>query len=501
MTDKTLLLGLDVSTTAAKALLIDGTGTVVSSATVALSLSTPKPLWSEQDPHEWWDGIAESIRQALVGAGATGAQVTGVGMTGQMHGLVMLDGSGNVLRPAILWNDQRTAAQCDEIRARLGKPRLVQLTGNDALTGFTAPKILWVREHEPEVYARTAHILLPKDYIRYRLTGGYATDKAGATGTLLMDIKARDWSLEVLDALDIPAGWLPKTHEGPEVTGRISAEAAAATGLAEGTLVVGGGGDQAAQAVGVGAVEPGIVALTLGTSGVVFASTGEPFVEPEGRLHAFCHAVPGCWHLMGVMLSAAGSLRWYRDTVAPDMTFDALLAPAADVPPGSEGLLFLPYLTGERTPHPDPLARGAFVGLTVRHTRAHMTRAVLEGVAFGLRDSFELMRTVGLAELRQVRVSGGGAKSALWRQILANVLGVELVTVNTTEGAAYGAALLAGVGAGSWPDVDAACQATVRLTGSIEPQPGIAALYEKAYARYCQLYPALKGISHELSNS
>jgi xylulokinase len=422
-------------------------------------------------------------------------------MTGQMHGLVMLDGSGNVLRPAILWNDQRTAAQCDEIRARLGKSRLVQLTGNDALTGFTAPKILWVREHEPEVYARTAHILLPKDYIRYRLTGGYATDKAGAAGTLLMDIKTRDWSLEVLDALDIPAGWLPKTHEGPEVTGRISAEAAAATGLAAGTLVVGGGGDQAAQAVGVGAVEPGIVALTLGTSGVVFASTGEPFVEPEGRLHAFCHAVPGCWHLMGVMLSAAGSLRWYRDTVAPDMTFDALLAPAADVPPGSEGLLFLPYLTGERTPHPDPLARGAFVGLTVRHTRAHMTRAVLEGVAFGLRDSFELMRTVGLAELRQVRVSGGGAKSALWRQILANVLGVELVTVNTTEGAAYGAALLAGVGAGSWPDVDAACQATVRLTGSIEPQPGIAALYEKAYARYCQLYPALKGISHELSNS
>ena len=406
-----------------------------------------------------------------------------------------------MLRPAILWNDQRTAAQCDQIRARLGKPRLVQLTGNDALTGFTAPKILWVREHEPEVYARTAHVLLPKDYVRYRLTGDYATDKAGAAGTLLMDIKTRDWSPEVLDALDIPAGWLPMTHEGPEVTGRISAEAAEATGLAEGTLVVGGGGDQAAQAVGVGAVEPGIVALTLGTSGVVFASTGEPFVEPEGRLHAFCHAVPGCWHLMGVMLSAAGSLRWYRDTLAPDIAFDELLAPAADGPPGSEGLLFLPYLTGERTPHPDPLARGAFVGLTVRHTRAHMTRAVLEGVAFGLRDSFELMRSAGLAEIRQVRVSGGGAKSPLWRQILANVLGVELVTVTTTEGAAYGTALLAGVGAGAWPDVDAACQGTVELTGSVEPQPGSAARYGGGYAHYRQLYPALRAISHGLSDS
>ena len=501
MTDKTLFLGLDVSTTAAKALLIDGAGVVVSSATVELALSTPKPLWSEQDPHDWWDGIAKSIRQALADAGASGARVAGVGLTGQMHGLVMLDAGGNVLRPAILWNDQRTAAQCDQIRARLGKPRLVQLTGNDALTGFTAPKILWVREHEPEVYARTAHVLLPKDYVRYRLTGDYATDKAGAAGTLLMDIKTRDWSPEVLDALDIPAGWLPMTHEGPEVTGRISAEAAEATGLAEGTLVVGGGGDQAAQAVGVGAVEPGIVALTLGTSGVVFASTGEPFVEPEGRLHAFCHAVPGCWHLMGVMLSAAGSLRWYRDTLAPDIAFDKLLAPAADVPPGSEGLRFLPYLTGERTPHPDPLARGAFVGLTVRHTRAHMTRAVLEGVAFGLRDSFELMRSAGLAEIRQVRVSGGGAKSPLWRQILANVLGVELVTVTTTEGAAYGAALLAGVGAGAWPDVDAACQGTVELTGSVEPQPGSVARYEGFYAHYRQLYPALRAISHGLSDS
>jgi xylulokinase len=341
--------------------------------------------------------------------------------------------------------------------------------------------------------------LLPKDYIRYRLTGDYATDKAGAAGTLLMDIRTRDWSPEVLDALDIPARWLPATHEGPEITGQVSSEAAEITGLLKGTPVVGGGGDQSAQAVGVGAVAPGIVALTLGTSGVVFASTGEPFVEPVGRLHAFCHAAPGRWHLMGVMLSAAGSLRWYRDTLAPGRDFGALLAPAADVPPGSEGLLFLPYLTGERTPHPDPLARGAFVGLTVRHTQAHMTRAVLEGVAFGLRDSFELMRSAGLADIHQVRVSGGGAKSPFWRQILADVLNVELVTVNTTEGAAYGAALLAGVGAGAWPDVDAACGHTVEQTGLTSPQLGITTLYDGAYAYFRQLYPALKSISHGLS--
>jgi xylulokinase len=500
MSEKSLFLGLDVSTTGAKALLIDEAGTVVSSATVELPLSTPKPLWSEQDPHDWWDGISRSIRLALTEAGARGVQVRGVGLTGQMHGLVLLDAAGNVLRPAILWNDQRTGAQCDEIRARLGKARLIQLTGNDALTGFTAPKILWVREHEPEIYARVAHILLPKDYVRYRLTGDYATDKAGASGTLLVDIKSRDWSADVLDALDIPAEWLPKTHEGPQVTGQVSTDAAKATGLAPGTPVVGGGGDQSAQAVGVGAVEPGIVALTLGTSGVVFASTGRPFVEPEGRLHAFCHAVPGRWHLMGVMLSAAGSLRWYRDTLVPGADFDALLAPATGVAPGSEGLLFLPYLTGERTPYPDPLARGAFVGLTVRHTQAHMTRAVLEGVAFGLRDSFELIKSAGLAEIRQVRVSGGGAKSPLWRQILADVLGVELVTVNTTEGAAYGAALLAGVGAGGWPNVDAACQGTVHVTGATRPQPKVGATYDGAYGSYRQLYPALRAISHELGN-
>ncbi|MEW5959388.1 MAG: xylulokinase [Chloroflexota bacterium] len=495
----TYFLGIDSSTTGVKALLIDEQGQVAGAVTTALTLSTPYPLWSEQNPEDWWAGAVASIRRLLSDAGVSGEAIAAIGLTGQMHGLTLLDEAGQVLRPAILWNDQRTGAECDDIRARLGKARLIQITGNDALTGFTAPKILWVQKHEPEIFAKARQILLPKDFIRFKLTGTYATDRAGGAGTLLFDLAKRDWSSEVVAALDIPPAWLPRSHEGPEVTGHVSAATAAATGLKAGTPVVGGGGDQAAQAVGVGAVEPGIIALTLGTSGVVFASTDEPFVEPEGRLHAFCHAVPGRWHLMGVMLSAAGSLRWYRDTLAAGVDFDTLLAPAAGVAPGSEGLLFLPYLTGERTPHPDPLARGAFVGLTVRHGRPHFSRAVLEGVAFGLRDSFELMKSAGLAEIRQVRVSGGGARSGLWRQILADVLNVELVTINTTEGAAYGAALLAGVGAGVWPDVDAACRQSVTVTGSTAPQPDAVARYEPLYEQYRQLYPALKTISHHLS--
>jgi len=335
--------------------------------------------------------------------------------------------------------------------------------------------------------------------VRYRLTGEFAVDRADGSGTILFDLQRRDWSPEVLVALGIPLDWLPKTYEGPEVTSRITAEAARLTGLREGTPVCAGGGDQAAQAVGVGAVRPGIVALTLGTSGVVFATTDQAFIEKEGRLHAFCHAIPGRWHLMGVMLSAAGSLRWYHDTFAPDLSYDELIAPAGDVPAGAEGLLFLPYLTGERTPHPDPLARGAFAGLTIRHGMAHMTRAVLEGVAFGLRDSFELMRSAGLTQIEQVRVSGGGARSPIWRQILADVFNVELVTVNTTEGAAYGAALLAGVGVGVWPNVDAACAATVRSTGATHPRGEQVKRYEKIYPLYRQLYPALKELTHQLS--
>lgn len=498
MSSALFFLGVDVSTTATKALLMDEKGTVVATSSTPHTLFTPHPLWSEQNPEEWWQTASASIRSVLRQADLEGEAVAAVGLTGQMHGLVLLDDAGQVLRPAILWNDQRTGEQCDDIRRRLGKDQLIQITGNDALTGFTAPKILWVQQNEPEVFAKARHILLPKDYVRFRLTGEFAMDKADGSGTILFDLKARNWSPEVLAALGIPAKWLPPTFEGPLFTGQIIPEAAAQTGLRPGTPVAAGGGDQAAQAVGVGAVEPGLVALTVGTSGVVFAPTSTALIEPEGRLHAFCHAVPGMWHFMGVMLSAAGSLQWYRDTLAAGMSFDDLLVEADAVPPGSEGLLFLPYLSGERTPYPDPLARGAWVGLTLRHGRGHMTRALLEGVAYGLKDSFTLIRNAGLGEVRQVRGSGGGMKSALWRQILASVLGAELVMVNTTEGAAFGAAMLAGVGAGVWTDVPAACRSLVKVTGSVHPDPGQEEAYRTGYLLYRDLYPALHDVFHEM---
>lgn len=495
-----LFLGIDVSTTGSKALLINQDGDVVSSATTTHALSTPRPLWSEQDPKDWWAAAAKSVRQALAQAGVSGAGVSAIGLTGQMHGLVLLDESKETLRPAILWNDQRCADECDEIRALLGRERLIQITGNEALTGFTAPKIVWVKNHEPEIFARARHVLLPKDYIRFKLTNQLAMDKADGSGTILFDLKNRDWSEEVLAALGIPSEWLPRTFEGPQVTGEITSEAAEATGLKAGTPVVAGGGDQAAGAVGVGAVQPGIVGLTLGTSGVVFASTESSLIEPEGRLHAFCHAVPDRWHLMGVMLSAAGSLQWYRDTLAPQTSFDDLMAEAAEAQAGSEGLIFLPYLSGERTPYPDPLARGAWVGLTIRHRRGHLTRAILEGVAFGLKDGFALIQSAGLGEIQQVRVSGGGAKSRLWKQILADVLGVELVTINTTEGAAYGAAILAGVGVGAWPDAETACRNLIKIVERVSPDEKREALYLSLYEQYRELYPALKPSFNKLAS-
>ena len=487
-----VFLGIDTSTTSSKALLIDANGEVLAVAASPHTLQTPHALWSEQNPDEWWQAVAASIRMVLRIANLAGDEVAAIGLTGQMHGLVLLDKGGQVLRPAILWNDQRTQNQCDEIHRRIGKEKFIQISGNAALTGFTAPKILWVAQNEPEIYARAQHILLPKDYVRFKLTGEYAMDKADGSGTVLFDLKARTWSKELLSKLGIDPDWMPPTFEGSEVTGQVTPTAADLTGLKAGTPVVAGGGDQAAQAVGVGAVEPGVVALTVGTSGVVFATTPAPLIEPEGRLHAFCHAVPGMWHFMGVMLSAAGSLQWYRDNLAPEMGFDELLKEAESVPPGSEGLLFLPYLSGERTPHPDPLARGAFIGLTVRHGRGHMTRSVLEGVAFGLKDCFNLIRTAGLGEIRQVRASGGGTKGALWRQILASVLEAELVTVNSPEAAAYGAALLAGVAVGAWPDVPSACHAVDKITGTILPDPKQVAAYQKPYAIYQDLYPALR---------
>ena len=492
MRAKSYFLGVDTSTTSSKALLIDEGGVVVAVASSPHTLQTPRPLWSEQDPLEWWQAVCASIRSVLKKADVKTEAIAGIGLTGQMHGLVLLDDASQVLRPAILWNDQRTQVQCDEIHRRIGREMFIKITGNVALTGFTAPKILWVKENEPEIYTKAKHVLLPKDFVRLKLTGDFAMDKADGSGTVLLDLKKRDWSREVLSALGIPLSWMPPLYEGPQITGHLTPAAAEATGLKPGTPVMAGGGDQAAQAVGVGAVKPGIIGLTVGTSGVVFATTPSALIEPEGRLHAFCHAVPGMWHFMGVMLSAAGSLQWYRDSLAPGKSFDDLLKEAETVPAGSEGLQFLPYLSGERTPHPDPLARGAFIGLTLRHGRGHMTRAVLEGVAFGLKDIFGLIQNAGLGEIVQVRASGGGIKSPLWRQILASVLEAELTTLGVVEGAAYGAALLGGVGAGVWSNVATACEKVIKVTGITSPDERQAVKYRNMYLLYRELYPALK---------
>ncbi len=485
------LMGLDISTTGAKALIIDETGEVIAVANTPQPISQPQPLWSEQNPTDWWGGISASIHQALAESGLSGADISAIGLTGQMHGLVLLGEDGDVLRPSILWNDQRTQAQCDYMTARIGARRLIELTGNPAVTGFTAPKILWVRDNEPDVYARAGQVLLPKDFIRYKLTDTYATDLAGAAGTSLLNVAERAWSADVLQALEIPAEWMPPVHEGTQVTSTISAAGTAATGLQVGTPVVGGGGDQAAGAVGMGCVTPDKIGVTVGTSGVVFAPLSSYAFESEGRLHAFCHALPNTWHFMGVMLSAAGSLQWYKDTFAADLDFDTLLAEAADAPAGSEGLFFLPYLTGERTPHPDPLARGAFIGMTTRHSRGHMTRAVLEGVAFGLKDSFTLIDQAGLPAQFEVRISGGGAKSPVWQQIIADVLAAPLVNINTTEGGAFGAAILASVAAGAYSDVASACEAMIQ-TGDEVAVGADAGVYAERYEIYQSLYPVLK---------
>ncbi|HSL75641.1 MAG TPA: xylulokinase [Candidatus Limnocylindrales bacterium] len=492
------VVGIDASTTATKAVLVDEAGDVVGIGSSEYGFDVPRPGWTEQSPELWWDGAIASVRQVLASTGVRGVEVAAVGLTGQMHGLVLLDEADGVLRPAILWNDQRTAQACDEVREAVGPERLIAITGNTALTGFTAPKLVWVRDHEPEIWSRVAHVLLPKDYVRLRLTGEHALDKADGAGTLLFDLDARDWSPEVLAALGVDRRWMPPTFEGPQVTGVVTAAAAEATGLRAGTPVVAGGGDQSANAVGVGAVRPGVIALSLGTSGVVFATTERPLRDPAGQVHAFCHAVPGRWHLMTVMLSAAGSLRWFRDTLAPGEDFGSLVGTAAEVQAGSDGVLFLPYLTGERSPHPDPLARGAFVGLSIGHDRRHLTRAVLEGVAFGLRDGLDQMLATGMPMPSQIRASGGGTASPLWRQILADVLGAEVATVSTTEGAAFGAAVLGAVGAGWYGRVEDATEAFVRVTPAASPGPD-GPRYADAHAAYRELYPALAPIFHRAS--
>lgn len=489
------LLGLDIGTSGAKALLCDAHGGAVVTATAEYPLSQPRPLWSEQDPADWWDGARAALREVLRRAGVGGAQVAALGLTGQMHGATFLDARDAVIRPALLWNDQRTAAECAEITARVGAARLIAIAGNPALTGFQAPKILWLRNHEPANYARVARVLLPKDYIRLRLTGQYVADASDAAGTLLLDLRARDWSDAILGALEIPRAWLPRVAEGPEVTGGLLPEVAAALGLPAGLPVVAGGGDNAAAAVGTGVVRGGVVSSSIGTSGVLFAHAEAIALDPQGRLHTFCHAVPGKYHLMAVTLSAGGSLQWLRNTLRglglPGLGYDDLAALAAGAPVGAEGLLFLPYLSGERTPHLDPLARGAFVGLTTRHTAAHLARAVMEGVVYSLRDGLEIMRGLGLP-VGEIRATGGGGKSPLWRQLQADIYGAPVATLAAEEGPAYGAALLAGVGAGVFADVGDAVARCVAVAGRTEPDPAAQERHAALYAIYRGLYPALR---------
>jgi xylulokinase len=473
----TSLVGIDVGTTGVKALAIAPDGEVLAREEEEYPLSIPQPGWAEQDPEDWW----RATEHALGRLGAT--DVAGIGLSGQMHGLVALDSADRVLRPAILWNDQRTGAECAEIEARVGLARLIELTGNRALTGFTAPKLLWLRRHEPDVYGRISHVLLPKDYVRLRLTGERAIDCADASGTLLFDVASRRWSAEVLEALELPAEWLPPALESPAVSGVTP----------DGIPVAAGAGDQAASALGVGVDRPGPLSVQIGTSGVVFAALPAFAADSEARVHAFCHAVPGAWHAMGVMLSAAGSLRWFRDAFAPGGDYAELTAEAGRWEPGAEGLLYLPYLAGERTPHADPGARGAFVGLSLRHDRGALVRAVLEGVAYGLRDSLELLRALGVEPVAG-RVSGGASRSELWLRIVASVLGVPLERTVTEEGAAYGAALLAGVAGGVFADVGEAVAACVRVQDRVEPEPSWRPSYDAGYERFRALYPAIRPV-------
>ena len=472
------LIGLDIGTSGVKALAVgEDDGAILARHEVGYPLSTPHPGWAEQDPADWWRATGEALEALGVD------EVAGIGLSGQMHGLVALDAAGEVIRPAILWNDGRTAAECAEIEERVGLERLIALTGNRALTGFTAPKLLWLRRHEPEAYGRIAKVMLPKDYVRWKLCGEHAIDMADASGTLLLDVAHRRWSGEVLDALEIDQAWLPQLLESPEVSGVTPG----------GVPVAAGAGDQAAGALGVGVDRPGPLSVALGTSGVVFAALPAFAADERARVHAFCHAVPGGWHAMGVMLSAAGSLAWLRDAAAPGEEFGPLVESARPWEPGVEGLTFLPYLAGERTPHADPDARGAFTGLSLRHDRGALVRAVLEGVAYGLRDSLDLLVELGV-EPERGRVSGGGARSELWLRIIASVLELPLERPVVEEGAAYGAALLGGVAGGTWASTDEAVAACVRVTGEVEPEPAWIAPYAEGRERFRALYPALRAL-------
>ncbi len=487
-----MILGIDVGTGGTRAVLIDRSGRVVASfASEHAAIRSEHIGWAEQDPEDWWRAAREAIAGAMAASELTGAEIEAVGLTGQMHGCVMLDAEGEVLRPALIWCDQRTQPECDWLTEKIGFERLIELTCNPALPNFTLTKLLWVRTHQPEIFAKIAHVLCPKDYVRYRMTGEFAMDMQEASGTLLLDVAHRRWSVEVAEAAGIPMGWLPTLFEGPEICARVSETGAGATGLAAGTPVAAGAGDQGAGAVGMGILAPGSVSATIGTSGVVFAATDSPIKDRLGRLHTFCHAAPGRWHVMGVTNGAGLSLRYFRDTFAPETSYDELTALAAKVPAGSEGLMWAPYLFGERTPHLDPEARAAFVGITASHTRGHFVRAVLEGVAFSLKDTLTLFGELGVP-VKAIRLGGGGARGPLWRQIQADVYGQPVELLEAEEGGAFGAALLAGTGIGVWASVEAACAETVRVAETIAPKN--AAVMAEGYVRYRRIYPALKSI-------
>jgi xylulokinase len=487
-----VFLGMDIGTGGTRAVLVNEQGQLVASASSEHApFRTPHPGWAEQDPEDWWRAAQQAIRDAL--ALAPGVRVDAVGLTGQMHGAVMLDEDGGVLRPSLIWCDQRTQPQCDWLHQQIGRERLIELTANPALPNFTLTKLLWVKEHEPEIFSRIAHILCPKDYVRFRLTGTYAMDVQEASGTLLLDVAHRRWSKEVAKVAGIPENWLPELFESQEICAKINVEAGALTGLTAGTPVAAGAGDQGAGAVGMGILEPGSVSATIGTSGVVFAATAAPTRDPLGRLHTFCHAVPGRWHVMGVTQAAGLSLRWLKETLAPDQSYDQLTAEAAKIAPGSDGLLWTPYLLGERTPHLDSTATAAFVGIMATTTRAHFTRAVLEGVAYSLQDTFTLFSELSIP-VKGVRLGGGGARGPLWREIQANIYGYPCERLTAEEGGAFGAALLAGVGARGWPDLQAACAAGITVAETIEPSPETVRRYSEGYKGYQRVYPALKGI-------
>ncbi len=485
-------LGLDVGTGSTRALLVDSGGRVRAAFSAPhQEMRMARPLWAEQDPDDWWLAAKSAIRGVLREAGIDGGSVAGIGLTGQMHGLVLLDKDGGVIRPALIWCDQRSQKQVDSINATLGAETVLRATANPMLTGFTLPKLLWVRDHEPEKFQAVRKILLPKDYIRYKLTGEFATDVSDASGTGLFDVANRRWSDDIVSGLGLDRDILPRAYESSEVTGEVTEAAAKITGLMPSTVVVGGAGDQAASAIGNGIVMPGAMSCTIGTSGVVFAYLQEPAYDPQGRVHTFCHAIPQTWHVMGVTQGAGLSLQWFRNRFAPDSSYDDLTAEAALSPAGAQGLFWLPYLMGERTPHLDAGARGAWIGLTARHERKDLVRSVLEGVCFSQRDGLEIISQLGARPL-MVRLSGGGGKSPFWHQLFADTLATPVAVLETQEGSAYGAALLATVGTGEYPSAREVCQAAIREVAVKEPEPKTAAFYGKQYEIYGSLYPALK---------